>query len=147
MKKIMYCMAFAAMFAFASCGGSKAETTEEKVEDAVEQVAEDAKAVVEEAAEKVEATAEKVEEKVEEATNVAENESLLEAYEKLVKSAEELKASSSKKDVLGAAAKLVEVKKNADNVNSKLKEAKSTFTADQKAKYEELEARLKEAFK
>jgi hypothetical protein len=31
MKKLMYCMAFASMFAFASCGGAKTETTEEKV--------------------------------------------------------------------------------------------------------------------
>ena len=140
MKKLMYCMAFASMFAFASCGGAKTETTEEKVENAVEQVVDKAEVAVEKAEEVVEEVAE-------DAAKLAENETLLEAYEKLVKSAEELKANADKKDVLGSVAKIAEVKKNADNVGDKIKEAKDGFSAEQKAKYEELKARLEAAFK
>lgn len=138
MKKFLYFMAFAAVFAFASCSGAK--TTEEKVEEKVEATVEEVKNVVEE-------STEKVEEVVEETKNVAENETLLEAYEKLVKKAEELKTKSNEKDVLGSVKALAELKKEADNVGSKVNEAKDSFTVDQKAKYEELKNRLEEAFK
>lgn len=147
MKKLMYCMAFASMFAFASCGGAKTETTEEKVENAVEQVVDKAEVAVEKAEEVAEKVEEVVEEVAEDAAKLAENETLLEAYEKLVKSAEELRANADKKDVLGSVAKIAEVKKNADNVGDKIKEAKDGFSAEQKAKYEELKARLEAAFK